>query len=286
MKPHASKRQNVVCKRAIVQQEQKYRIEKNMLNNKDRNTMRKIISILSLLLTFPIVALYGQSENEQDISDEVIEIELNNQYYIRLKQISESEYTAQKAGTEHLRHKSYKVITDVVEAQKVLGKSVKSLEVYDEEQNLRYPAIEITFKSRVKKRFDWRSLDEYGFIAYYPELKVLVLNHEADGEHPIDFNDNTNEQVGNPRYHVLSPDKQLRIAGYFPGGAWDGVRYFLEKWNTKENKYEFVSYLENEENYVFTFLFASDWFWTSNSKVFFRVITHMGAYYEMEIFVQ
>jgi len=248
--------------------------------------MKIIILILSLLLTFPIAALYGQSEDEQDISEEVIEIELNNQYSIRLKQISESEYTAQKTAAERLRHKPYKVITDVAEAQKILGKTVKSFEVYDEEQNPRYPAVEITFKDRVKKRFDWRSLDEYGFIAYYPELKVLILNHEADGEHPIDLNDSTNEQVGNPHYHSFSPDKQLRINGYFPGGAWDGVRYFLEKWNPKRKKYEFVSYLENEENYVFTFSFAADWFWTSNSKVLFRFITNMEAYYEMEIFVK
>jgi hypothetical protein len=244
--------------------------------------MKKIILNLSLLLIFPIATLYGQSENEQ----EIVEIELNNQYSIRLKQISESEYITRKQESEHLRHKPYKVITDVAEARKMLGKKVKSFEVYDEEQNFRYLAVEITFKGEVKKRFDWRSLDETGFIAYYPELKVLILNHEADGDHPIDLNDSDNEQVGNPRYHVLSPDKQLRIAGYFPGGAWDGVRYFLEKWNPKRKKYEFVSYFENEENYVFSFLFATDWFWTSNNNVFFRIITHMGGYYEMEIVVK
>ena len=245
--------------------------------------MKIIIFILSLLLTFSIVTLYGQNENEQDISEEIIEFELNKQYSIKLKQISESEYTARKAATEQLRHKPYKVITDVTQARKMLGEKVKSFEVYDEKQNYHYPALEITFKGGVKKRFDWRSMDDEGFIAYYPELKVLILNHEADGNHPIDFNDSTNEHVGNPRYHVLSPDKQLRIAGYYPGGAWDGVHYFLEKWNPKRKKYEFVNYFENEGNYALTFLFAGDWFWTSNNKVFFRVTTYMGGYYEMEI---
>ena len=247
------------------------------------NTIKtSIILILSIILSLQTFALYGQSEDEQEISEEVKVIELNNHYSIRLKQISESEYTVRKQEAERLRHKPYRVITDVVEARKMLGKKVKSFEVYDEEQNARYPVVEITFKDKVKKRFDWRSLDNNGFIAYYPELKVLILNHEADGEHPIDLNDSANEHAGNPRYHVPSPDKQLRIAGYHPGGAWDGVLYFLEKWNPKKKKYEFIAYLEREDNYVFTFLFTADWFWISNSKAVFRIITYMGNCYEME----
>jgi len=248
------------------------------------NTIKtSFILILSIILSLLTVALYGQSEDEQDILEEAKVIELNSHYSIRLKQISESEYTARKQEAERLRHKPYRKITDVVEARKMLGRNVKSFEVYDEEQNARYPVVEITFKDKVKKRFDWRILDQNGFIAYYPELKVLILNHEADGEHPIDLNDSANEHVGNPRYHVTSPDKQLRITGYYPGGAWDGVLYFLEKWNPKKKKYEFIAYLEREDNYVFSFLYIADWFWISNSKVFFRENTLYGKYYEMEI---
>lgn len=245
--------------------------------------MKKVIITLSILLTMPFVQLRAQTEDESEIfSEEVVEIQLNNHYFIRLKQISESEYIIREKESEHLRHKPYKVITDVKEALKMLGKKVKSLEVYDEDQDYRYDAVEITFKDKIKKRFDWRSLDENGFIAYYPELKILILNHEADGDHPIDLNDSANEQVGNPRYHVLSPNKQLRINGYFPGGAWDGVLYFLEKWNPKKKTHEFIGYLENED-YVFTFLFAKDWFWRNDNKAFFRIGTYPGGYYEMEI---
>ena len=46
-----------------------------------------------------------------------------------------------------------------------MGKSVEQIEVYDEDQAHSYPAaVEITFKDRVIKRFDWRSFDENGFI--------------------------------------------------------------------------------------------------------------------------
>jgi len=247
---------------------------------------KKTAIILSLLLTFPIAILHGQSENEQENLAKVVEMEMNAHYSIRLKQVSEDEYMIQKKESEHLRHEPYKEVTNVAEARKMLGKKVKSVEVYNEEGDYLYPAVEITFKDGVKKRFDWRTLDEYGFIAYYPELRILILNHEASGDHPIDLNNSTNEHVGNPHYSALSPDKQLRIAGYFPGGAVDGVQYFLEKWNPKKKKYEFIDdfkdYFEEEGDVIF-FLFATDWFWADNSKTFFRIGTYMGGYYEMEI---
>jgi hypothetical protein len=237
-------------------------------------------------LTFPIVALYGQSENEQDISEEVIVIGLNNHYSIRLKQISESEYTAQKMASAHLRHKPYKVITDLKEAKKMLGNKLKEITVKDEEDYER-SVIEITFKDKTPKKISWEwgfNL-ENGFREYYPEVGVLVFENEACGDYSIDLNDSKMdyERTGNPRYHAVSPDRKLRINGYYPGGAWDGVRFFLEKWNPKKKQYEFIAYLEREEDYVFSFLFAGDWVWTSNSKAICKIITYMGSYYEMEI---
>jgi len=247
-----------------------------------------IVLILSLLLTFPFTSLRAQTEGEQNSVAEITVIELNNHYSTRLKQISESEYSSQKKESDYEPHKPYKVIRDVTEARKLLGKSVKQIgAAYDEEQDYSsyHVAVEITFKDRVKKRFDWRSFDENGFIAYYPELKVLILNHEADGDHPIDLNDSANENVGNPYYHSFSPDKQLRINGYYPGGAVDGVLYFLEKWNPQKKKYEFIGYLDGGSGYELSFLYASDWFWSNNSKVLFKTPSwgEGSGCYEMEI---
>ena len=247
--------------------------------------MKKIILILSLLLTFPIIALSGQSENEQDISEGIIEIGLNNQYSIQLKQISESEYTTRKQEAEHLRHKPYKVITDLKEAQKMLGKKLKEVPVKEEDDYVRN-VIEITFKDKTKKRLYWFGL-EYAYIKYYPELRILILNHEADGEYPIDLNDSGKEYnyVGNPEYHAFSPDRQLRINGYSPGGAADSEEYFLEKWNSKKKKYEFVAFFTDKSS---AFDYSSDWFWASNSKVLFRYGWSLESYqyYEMEIIVK
>jgi hypothetical protein len=250
--------------------------------------MKEAVIILSVLLTFPIVALYGQNENEQDISKEVIEIELNNHYSIKLKQVSESEYTIQKRETEHLQHKPYKVITDLKETKKMLGNKLKEITVKDEEHYERN-VLEITFKDKTKKRISWEwgiNL-ENGFRAYYPEVGVLVFENEASGDYSIDLNDSkmVYERTGNPCYHAVSPDRKLRINGYYRGGAEEGVLFFLEKWNTKKKRYEFIASLRYENS---LFYYSSDLFWTSNSKVLFRYGWSEDSYkyYEMEILIK
>ena len=238
--------------------------------------MRKIVIILSVLLTVPIVALFGQNENEQDISEEIIVSELNNHYSIMLKQISESEYTTQKNEAEHLRHKPYKVITDFKEAQKMLGRKMKIFE--RQEGEYKFIETEITFKDGTKRRFDWTFKD--GFRAYFPKLNVLLLEAEATGDWQIDLNESREEATkGNPYNHAVSPDKQLRINGYYIGGAAEGCEYWLEKWNTKKKKYDFFAPFEG-----FIFYFSRDWFWTNNSTVLFRYgCWEECQYYEMEI---
>ena len=243
--------------------------------------MKKSLIILATMLALPFAALRAQTEDEQEIT----EIQLNDHYSVKLRQISASEYTARKNESEHLQHKPYKVIADLKEAQKMLGNKLKEVTVKDEDGYER-SVIEITFKDKTKKRISWEwgfNLD--GFREYYPEVDVLVFENEAVGDYAIDLNDSKKdyERTGNPRYHAVSPDKKLRINGYYPGGAVDGALFFLEKWNPKKRKYEFIGYFENQENYVFTFIFTADYFWTSNSKAVFRLVTYPGGYYEMEI---
>ena len=127
--------------------------------------MKKTGIILSLLLIFSIATLYGQGENKQNISAEVIEIKLNNQYSILLKQISESEYTTQKAVATRLFYKPYKVITDFTEAMKLLSEKIKFIDnenVYSE----------ITLEDGSKKQFIW----EHDFEAYFPEVNILLFS--------------------------------------------------------------------------------------------------------------
>ena len=251
--------------------------------------MRKTIITLGIILLLPFAVLLAQTET--DILEEVIEIELNSQYSVRLKQISESEYTVRKQESEHLRHKPYKAITDFAKARKMLGKRIKEIEINDDEGSRN--ALEITFKDKTKKRVDWLHANlESLFIEYYPEVAVLILSDPCDGFQPIDLNDSDKEQdqVGHPFYHLVSPDRKFLINGFDNNAcASEGATYFLEKWNSKKKKYEFVSYFYNrfEEEYLFTFTFATDWRWINNGKVLFKNggSKYYEKYFEMEIIV-
>ena len=136
-------------------------------------------------------------------------------------------------------HKPYREIADIAKAKKLLKKRIKGIKIEEEY----YEQLEVTYKGRVKKVLNviwlgWNK-ENSNFLAYYPDVGVLILEHEAIGEYPVDLNDSANEHVGNPKYHATSPDGQFRINGYYPGGAVDGMFYWLEKWNKSTKKYEF-----------------------------------------------
>jgi len=235
------------------------------------------------MLALPLVALQAQIENDTEIfeEEEVLEFELNDFYSIKLRQISESEYTAKEKESEHLRHKPYKVVTDVNKAKKMLGKMLKNVTIQD--GNDTRIVVEITFKDKTKKRLDWCNL-ENGFVAYYPECNVLCFLGEAESDYVFDLNDydkSVSENVGNPLYHILSPNKQLLISGRYSNPA-DCVWRFLEKWNPLKKKYEFINYLWGE-NHQFDFCNSDGWFWTSNNKILFKYVCGYGSYYEMEL---
>lgn len=212
-------------------------------------------------------------EKNEDYNTAAKEIKLNDNYSATLRQIPRSEYIIRKWESPHQQHPPYKAVTDSCKAKEMLRKQVKEIEV--QEDGYTRPALEITFKDGIKKKLDWFKWD-YSFIAYYPEVSILVLNDEAGGDYSLDLNDSINERVGNPRYYAIAPDKELRIAGLYPGGAADGMEYFLEAWNASKRKYEYVESL--------SFPYSEGWFWRNNSKVLFIDNSGGSDYcYEMEI---
>jgi hypothetical protein len=227
---------------------------------------------------------FSRIEFPEKFEDEnlgITEIKLNDSYSIRLRKITQSEYIVGKWESTHLRNKPYKVITDLKEAQKMLGNKLKEIDV--EEYDYSRRIVEITFNDKTKKRLDWCNL-ENGFFKYYPKIGILIFYGEADGDYPIDLNDSAKESeyVGDPYYHAISPDRKLRINGYSSGGASDCEQYFLEKWNPQKKKYEFAFYFL-DENYLFNFCYAADWFWTSNNKALFKRNIYYREFYEIEI---
>jgi len=219
---------------------------------------------------------------------DVMKVKLNNNYSIRLRKISKSEYIVRMFRSAHLRHSPYKEIKDIAEAQKMLEGRFKTLTGSH--------AYEIIFKDKTKI-----IIEEADFIAYYPEVEVLFFSGEHESDYPLDLNDGAKEHVGNPQDHVLSPDKQFLLNGYYHGQ--DCRVRFLEKWNKSKKKYETIGFLANigfylngngsntandaNENPGIDFCYADGWFWTSSRKVLFEADYNDPVgnkfFYEMEV---
>jgi len=237
--------------------------------------MKKTIIIFNLLLTLPIFVLHAQTEN----NSEVLEIQCYYDYSVRLKQISESEYTIRKNESEHLRQKPYKVIKDHVKIRRILRNRfrLKSIGV---DEIFHIPMYKIILKNGTKMRFYTNK-----FLAYYPKFKVLICEtrHSLDGENVFCLKDI--HYYGNPKYHIVSPDKQFRINGAFDG--LDCVIRSIDKWNESKKMYEFVGYLSLEganNRYDANNEYDTCWFfdclWTDNNKAIF---SNQSGYHELEI---
>ena len=239
--------------------------------------------------------VFAQETDGQDETFEIKEAKLNDNCTIRLKQITKEKYIAQKEQSEHLQHKPYDAITDVHKAQKMLRKRFKVIGRKEEGADFDYSKYEITFRDKTKEHLDI----EYGFIAYFPQLEILLFEGGHTTEHMFDLN-NSNSlitfeenfpeyiRIGNPYRHSISPDKQFRINGFHDGQ--DCVLYFLEKWNKLKKRYEFIGYFPHYSNSSFSFCYVGNWFWTGKNKVIF---TNLGGgeneyneyteFYELEI---
>lgn len=208
-------------------------------------------------------------------------IRLNDSCSVNIKRIPRSEYIVRRWEMAHQQQKPYKKITDIGQARKMLGKRVTEIEIQEEDYTLR--ALEILFKDGVKKRFGgyiW----EYSFMAYYPEIDVLVLEEEADGDGVIDLNDSNKYPVGNPSYDKVSPNGQWRLTGLYPGGAADGNEYYIEKWNPSKKRYEYIDTLMDTINSSFNFSYTEQWCWSAGGKaLYINNSWNRPEYYEMEI---
>lgn len=209
----------------------------------------------------------------------VNENKLNDSYSIRIKRIPQSEYMVRKweAASLHIHTKPYKVVTDIIEASDMLGDRMQLTELTLNDGNLGYYVSELTFKDGTKMPLDW----EFGFQAYYPELGIVYLIGGHEGDYAFDLNDRKKDPLGNPEYDVTSPDKQLRLCGYYTGQ--DCVERFLERWSKTKKRYEFIGYLWGS-NSGFDFCYTDGWFWVSNTQALFRKEAGWASgYYELEV---
>ncbi|WP_163216485.1 hypothetical protein [Bacteroides sp. 224] len=202
----------------------------------------------------------------QTDNGEPSEIRVNNNLTLWIKQITKDEFTVQKQTATHLRHKPYKKIENLAKVQRMLGKRMRVIDKEDEEIIIH--EFEITLNSGNKRYLD----NEFYFVAYYPEIKVLLFDTEG-GYYSIDFKNNTEEYDVSPDNHSISPNRLFRINAKCPNNlAKDDYSYFIEIWNRDIKQYEHIGDLFSVGGYDF------DWIWIDDNTILFTYI----AYHQIE----
>jgi len=248
-------------------------------------------------ILFSVLLAFSATVQAQSVLPEICEtslddkvIQLNENYFIKLRMISENEYTLKKQESSHLAHKPHKGIEDVTVVKRILGDRFivrKGVSIESDGRSYEENLYEITFKDGEKKWFkEWAGL--LFFDSYFPEVEVLFFVGGHEHPLPYDLNDSTKEpeHVGTPDYYNPSPDKQFRLNGYYHGQGFSV--HFLERWDSSKKRYEFINNLGDDGPYG-DFNNAGAWFWISNRKAIGK--TYRSAddddcdqkYYEIEI---
>jgi len=205
------------------------------------------------------------------------EIKLSDKYWVQIKRIPKSDYfiALWKSG---YKPDKYKKITDVDKAKSMLKKRVEFYKKNDPEDNFYYAntAIQgISFKDGEKAKIEEH---EYPFfVAYYPEIDILVTEGGHSSDNCFDLKDSKNTHPGNPRHYYTSPDKKLRLNGAHDGQ--DCIVYFLEEWDKPSKAYKIIDSFPYDANMCY----AEDCFWYDNNTLIYKTFTGSRGYCELKI---
>lgn len=207
-----------------------------------------------------------------------IETKVNDRYSMRFEPIRKSDYFL-KLWESGYRKDEYKAITDIKQAKSMLKKQVQFRDWEDVPDP--FSCIQdVKFKDGAYESLE--SEDYPVFVAYYPELDVLVAEGGHSSDYCIDLKNSKNTNPGNPIYYHTSPDKKLRINGRYNGQ--EGVDYFLEQWDEKEKVYKTLEDFSGAEYHGLSIYYVSDWFWYDNHTLLYKCDWSENAkYYELRI---
>ena len=209
------------------------------------------------------------AENDSEIT----QFPLNEFYSIRIREISQSEFTTRRRETRHLQHRpSYQVIRDSAEVRTLLGDRVREvgerlvLEYGFEridgswDHGFWYNGISITYNNGVTKVYN--ILWNWNQTSYYPELGILIVSDFWGDGFLVTYLNNSERdrrRIGHPNLHNLSPDRQWRLNGSYTGF---GEFLFLEKWNPTRRRFEFAGF-----DNIPDLDWVSDGFWVGSSTL-------------------
>jgi hypothetical protein len=237
--PPSPSRWDVTCKRGATEQQDK-EIEKHKNDNKtkNRNIMRKIAVILSVIAFIAGGCGQGNTKKQTEtITEDTLTTvnntdlhdvqNMNDNQLFDIQKIDSVKYFALK-GKTNITKTNWERITDLKQAKKRLkgrviwGNDNEGKFLEDEQGDWVY---KIVFRNGKTYSEDY---PEVGFIAYYPQEDILLL----EGGHTTDvsFNLTTGEEtedVGNPEYIIFSPSKLYRFNGHF--GGQECSNYFIQQ---------------------------------------------------------
>jgi hypothetical protein len=115
-------------------------------------------------------------------------------------------------------------ITSIEETEKLLASRIKWKDI----EYLGYTIDAITLENEQVLRINQKSND-YGFVAYFPQEEVILYEGGHTSDYSISIKTGESlETVGNPEYIVESPNKKIRLNGWFPGQECKSY-FFQEK---------------------------------------------------------
>lgn len=220
-------------------------------------------------------------EKDEDKIHYNMSAKLDSNYTIYVDKIRQSDYYL-KLWQSGYRQEKYAAVTDAGKAKQMLKKRVEFYQKTAPDDPFFYAETAITrinFKDGNFKSFE--DGDYPLFIAYYPDLDILVTEGGHSSDYCFDLRDSkktdTSNPVGNPLDCYTSPDKQMRLSGYFDGQ--DCIAYFLEKWDKKSKSFKKTG----EYFYNVSTCYSEGWAWTSNNTLIFKRHSMYGEYFEMRI---
>lgn len=245
-------------------------------------------SPLLFLLILLLVTSFGARAQDTDIYPFLAVTSLNDSVDIRLIRLSADQFKTLKASRPQDKQTESLSIRDFATARGLIADRLKPALGYNYDSTELVPGLAIHYNDGTTGfTSETQGRVREVFVEYYPSADILILLNEADGSLVIDFNDSRGERImGDPIYTVYSPDRNYVFTGYYPGGAYDYPRFYLQKWDEATSNYRLYGDFEEHQPKISLWQYlnyAIDWMWIDNSTLIWSTPFDRIVYYKFQI---
>lgn len=123
--------------------------------------------------------------------------------------------------------------------------------------------------------------NDYGVVAYFPSEEILLFygGHSSDFAISVATGEEL-EMIGNPEYIIESPNKKVRLAGYFPGQECDA--YSFQEF--REGRWQFLTNFGSESEVIgWNVCQFIAFYWIDDSQFVFSYLDYLSGSEQGEI---